>query len=178
MFNTLILMLTLNFLHVTENRIHASFGPDYSSFALFQNDDEARTVWNLGGEVGIVDFIPNVGLKLRGAKIKYESGTDAWEYTPISLCTSFNLLPFIDLKWLRLSAETGMGIYWWKGQYNERDIGFVGGATLQIRPINIFALEVLTRYNYMGTSNIYKYGFLDKDDKIWENGFGLRVLLP
>jgi hypothetical protein len=59
-----------------------------------------------------------------------------------------------------------------------RDIGFVGGFTLQVKPFKFIALEYVTRYNYIASADIYKYGFEDKDEKLWENGIGLKIIIP
>ena len=177
------------------DNIQLSIGPSYSSYLLFQNDEEAIGKWNLGGEIAIDNIIPNIGLKFRGTTLSYEApaeqGPYAWKYTPLSLCASFNILPFLKTPWLRISAETGLGIYFWRGLLNdevivlptgekaeERDIGFVGGITLQVRPIKNLGVEYAMRYNYIASAEIYKYGFDDKDDKIWENGLGIKFILP
>jgi len=175
--------------------IQLSIGPSYSSYLLFQNDDEAIGKWNIGGEIAVDNIIPNIGLKLRGTKLSYdapaEQGPYTWEYTPLSFCTSFNILPFLKIPWLRVSVETGLGLYFWRGLYEgevivlpngekaeERDIGFVGGATIQLRPVEYLGIEYAMRYNYIASTDIYKYGFDDKDDKIWENGVGIKFILP
>jgi hypothetical protein len=79
----------------------------------------------------------------------------------------------------------------WRGLYNgevlilptgekaeEKDIGFVGGLTVQVRPIRYLGIEYAMRYNYLASAEIYKYGFEDKDDKIWENGVGVKFIIP
>ncbi len=176
-------------------RITFSVGPYYSSHLLFQNDEDAKGLWNVGGEIGVAHIVPHVGLKLRGTMLRYdappEMGPYAYEYTPFTLCTSFDILPFLHMPWLYVSLETGAGIYWWKGLYDdvvielptgdtmeERDFGFVGGFTMQIKPLRFIALEGMMRYHYLFSSNIDKYGFQDKDDKIWENGVGLKFIIP
>ena len=152
-----------------------------------------------GGEISISNLIPNIGLKLRASRLLYEprfvvyfDEIIEYEYIPLTLCTSFNLLPFLKLQWLKLSLETGIGVYFWKGLDNsgqiiisptgetmeERDIGFVGGFTLQLRPIKYIGIEFSSLYHYIASSEIYKYGFEDKDEKIWENGIGLKVIIP
>lgn len=187
-----ILIATLLF--GASDNLQLSIGPSYSSYLLFQNDEDAQGKWNLGGEIAIDNIIPNIGLKLRGTKLSYETpieGPYVWEYTPLSLCASFNMLPFLKLPWLKVSVETGLGLYLWRGLYDgevivlptgeeadERDIGFVGGATVQLRPIKYLGIEYAMRYNYMASADIYKYGFDDKDDKIWENGVGIKFILP
>lgn len=175
--------------------IKLSAGPHYSHYLLYQDEDEAKGKWNIGGEIEIMNLIPNIGLKLRGTKLRYnappEEGPYAYEFIPITLCTSFNLLPFLNLDWMRLSGETGFGLYFWRGLYddevivlptgeemNERDFGFVAGLTLQLRPVKYIGLAYSTQYNYIASADIYKYSFLDKDDKIWEHGIALKVILP
>ncbi|MGD8978984.1 MAG: hypothetical protein PVH23_02805, partial [candidate division WOR-3 bacterium] len=120
-----------------------------------------------------------------------EQGPYEWEYTPISVCASFNILPFIRIPWFKATIETGLGYYMWRGLYNgevlilptgekaeEKDIGFVGGLTVQVRPIRYLGIEYAMRYNYLASAEIYKYGFEDKDDKIWENGVGVKFIIP
>ncbi|HEC79309.1 MAG TPA: hypothetical protein ENI34_09280 [candidate division WOR-3 bacterium] len=175
--------------------IQFSLGPNYSVFQLFQDEEETETQWSFSGEFEMRDFIPHLGLKVRGTKLSFERsstfGTYRYEYLPLTLCTSFDILPFIHSRWVRLSAETGIGIYLWKGFLNdevitlpsgekmeERDIGFIGGFTLQLIPLRFIGIEFSSRYNYLASSDIYKYGFYDKDEKIWENGLGLKLILP
>ena len=177
------------------DNIQLSIGPSYSSYLLFQNDEDGKGKWNLGGEIAIDNIIPNIGLKLRGTRLSYEAtpeqGPYAWDYTPLNLCASFNILPFLNTPWLRATIETGLGLYWWRGLYDgevivlptgdkveERDIGFVGGVTVQLRPIKYLGIEYAMRYNYIASADIYKYGFDDTDDKIWENGMGVKFILP
>lgn len=173
-----------------------TMGVNCSSYLLFQDTTEAIGKWNLGAEVGIINIVPHVGLKFRGTKLSYEApveqGPYVWEYTPLSLCASFNILPFLRTPWLRLSVETGLGLYFWRGLYDgevivipvtgdkieETDIGFVAGFTLQIKPVKYLGIEYAMRYNYIASTDIYKYGFYDKDDKIWENGIGVKFILP
>ena len=188
-------ILIITSLFQASENLEFSLGLNYSSYLLFQDTLEAKGKWNIGGEIGVDNVIPNIGLKLRGTRISYEappdSGPYVWEYTPLSLCTSFNILPFLKVPWLRVSVETGLGIYYWRGLYDsevielpngekaeEWDIGFVGGFTLQVRPVKYLGIEYVMRYNYMASAEIYKYGFYDKDDKIWENGVGVKFIIP
>ncbi len=164
-------------------------GPDYATYLLFQNDEEHRGRCQFGGEIEAEDIVPNIGIKVHGSRVKYQSGDYTWEYTPVSFCTSFNMLPFLKYDRLRLTLETGMGIYFWRGLFknevmvlpnntraDERDPGFVIGATLELRPVRLLVLQGLIRYNYLASSNIYKYGFADKDDRLLEIGFGVRAV--
>lgn len=188
-------LLILISLFPTSERIEISIGPNYSSYLLYQDTTESIGKWNVGGEIGINNVIPHIGFKLRGTMLKYEApaeqGPYAWEYTPLSLCGSFDILPFLKTPWMRLSIETGLGLYFWRGLYDnetiilptgdtvdEIDIGFVGGVTLQIRPIKYLGIEYAMRYHYIASTNISKYGFFDKDEKIWENGVGINFILP
>ena len=175
--------------------LELSAGPHYASYLLFQDEDDAKGKWHLGGEIGAADFIPHLGGKIRGSMRHYdappEQGPYADEYTPLIFCVSFDLLPFFKIPWFRFTAETGLGVFLWKGLYDnevivlpsgdrmeETDIGFVGGLTLQVRPFKHIGLEYATRYYYIASADIYKYGFSDKDDKIWEHGAGLKFILP
>lgn len=87
--------------------------------------------------------------------------------------------------------ETGFGLYLWRGLDNdevvvlsnggtmqEKDIGFVGGLSLQVRPYRLIALEITSRFNYIASSDLEKYGYFDKDEKLWENGVGLKIIIP
>ncbi len=176
------------------NRMQVSIGANYSNYQFYQDSLSGQGQWGIGGEIGLHNIVPGIGLKLRATKVRFESevaGAYAYEYMPLTLCTSFDILPFSHPQWLSLSIETGLGLYLWKGFYNEilivlpegeemdeKDLGFVGGATLQIRPMKYFALEFASRYNYIASSDIYKYGYSDKDEKIWENGLGLKIIIP
>ncbi|KPJ71275.1 hypothetical protein AMJ52_08730, partial [candidate division TA06 bacterium DG_78] len=195
--NTIIasMLLFSSFVHGSEH-IELSLGPHYANYRLCQNEEEVKNQWNLGGEIGIANFIPNIGLKIRGTQLKYASPLDQFvdthEYTPLTLCTSFGLLPFLNIDWLKLTLETGLGVYSWKGFDNigqivvlptgekmeERDIGFVAGFTVQLRPLQFVGLEFASRYHYIASAEIFKYGFDDKDDLIWENGIGVKVIIP
>lgn len=176
--------------------IELSIGPHYAHHRLRQNEDEALGKWNFGGEIGIANFIPNIGVKIRGSWLRYETSEFTqlpytYEYTPLTFCTSFNLLPFLHVPWLKCTLETGIGIYSWKGlmgsevvtlptgdTIEERDIGFVAGLTVQVRPLQFVGIEFASRYHYIASAEIYKYGFDDKDDTIWENGIGVKVIIP
>jgi hypothetical protein len=172
-----------------------SVGPHYASYLLYRDEEDAQGKWQFGAEVAVANFIPHLGIKMRGSMLHYdalaEPGPYAYEYTPLIFCMSFDLLPFYNAPWLALTAETGLGVYLWRGLYNgdvivlptgdkmeETDIGFVGGLTLQVRPIKNLGIEYATRYHYIASADIYKYGFSDKDDKIWEHGAGLKFILP
>ncbi|UCD20199.1 MAG: hypothetical protein JSU64_03410 [candidate division WOR-3 bacterium] len=172
--------------------IEISIGPQYSLYQLYRDEAGSLNEWGLGAEVSIQNVIPSIGMKLRWTKQNfYTPIEESYEYMPITLCTSFDLTPFFKLHWLRLSAETGLGLYNWKGYWiddiivlpsgelmEEWDIGFVVGFTVQLRPMKYLSVEYAMRYNYIASTDIEKYGFYDKDDKIWENGFGVKFILP
>ena len=194
MFNPVFISMMIFTLPAGEH-LEFTVGPHYASYLLYRDEEEARGKWHFGGEVSIANFIPHLGVKVRGAMLHYdalsEPGSYAYEYTPLIFCTSFDLLPFVNIQWLEFTAETGIGLYLWKGLYNdevvvlpsgdemkETDVGFIGGLTLQIRPIKYLGIEYATRYHYIATASIYKYGFSDKDDKIWEHGIGMKFIVP
>jgi hypothetical protein len=188
-------ILAATLIFAAGDNIEFSIGPSYSSYLLFQNDEESIGKWNIGGEIAVDNVIPNIGFKLRGTKLSYEAppeqGPYGWEYTPLSICASFNILPFVRVPWFKATIETGLGYYMWRTLYEgevlilstgekaeEKDIGFVGGLTVQVKPIRYLGIEYAMRYNYMASAEIYKYGFEDKDDKIWENGVGVKFIIP
>lgn len=172
---------------------HVEIGPLYSTYLMYRDDEDAMGVWKPAGEVGIMNIIPHIGFKIRAAALRYdaplEQGPYSFEYIPLGLCTSFDILPFFDVPWLRVSLETGLGVYWWKGLYEdqvitlpdgdtmeERDIGFVAGMTFQVSPLPWMSIEYGTRYHYLASAEPYKYGFYDKDEKLWESGVGVKFL--
>ncbi|MCK4576507.1 hypothetical protein KAU34_08885, partial [candidate division WOR-3 bacterium] len=79
-------------------KLNISFGGQYSSFLLYQDEEGSRNTWGMGGEIEISNYIPNLGLKLRGSKTSYdipgEEVNYVYEYIPLTLCTSFDILPF------------------------------------------------------------------------------------
>ena len=198
MLHSLLISLLILTYPVEENEgIEFSLGVYSSHYTLYGDGSVptsyARwTDWRFGAEIGVANFVPNIGLKIRCSSVKYYSPFEEWyEYVPLTLCTSFDLLPFLKLEWLKLSAETGFGIYFWKGLWidqvivlpngekmKERDFGFVGGFTLQVRPVKYIALEYATRYNYIASAELEKYGYFDKDEKIWEHGVGFKIFIP
>lgn len=191
----MLILFSLLLYNSSQAATEISFGPAYSSYILYQDETTGRSKYNLGAEIGVEGIIPHIGLKIRGTKLRYngKSAENPYdlEFIPITLSTSFNILPFINTTRFRLSLETGLGLFLWKGLYDdqtvilptgeemeEKDIGFVGGLTFQFKICRYIGLEILTRYNYIASANIYKYGFQDKDEKIWENGLGLNFILP
>lgn len=174
-------------------------GTYYSSYQLTHNsadfyatDQVSQSKWHYGVEAEIANIIPNIGIKMRGTMITYDTETGySYEYIPLTFCTSFNMLPFLEVDWLNFTVETGLGVYWWKNLYagevielptegraEERDLGFIGGVSLQVRPHRNIAIEGITRYNYIASTNLTKYGYFDKDEKIWENGVGVKLMIP
>lgn len=196
MLHSLLISLFIFTYPAGENKkVEFSIGASYSHFYLYQDIEDSRRKSGFTGEIGITNFIPNIGLKIRGSRVKYEGASETnpyeYEYVPLTLCTSFNLLPFVESGWLSLSMETGFGLYLWRGLDNdkvvvlpngdtiqEKDIGFVGGLSLQVRPYRLIALEIASRFNYIASSNLEKYGYSDKDEKLWENGIELKIILP
>ncbi len=189
-------LLVLTSLFQSSDKVEISFGPHYSPTMLYLDEEDPQTEGLYGGEVGIVNFIPHVGLKLRGGKVEYDApvgySATRFEYMPLILCTSFDMIPFLRLPWVRLTVETGFGLFLWRGvdssgetielangeTMDEKDLGFVGGITFQIRPVRYFGVEYAMRYNHIASSNLEKYGFFDKDEKLWEHGIGVKVVVP
>ncbi|MGD8979776.1 MAG: hypothetical protein PVH23_06875, partial [candidate division WOR-3 bacterium] len=62
-------ILAATLLFAAGDNIELSIGPSYSSYLLFQNDEEAIGKWNLGGEIAVDNVIPNIGFKLRGTRL-------------------------------------------------------------------------------------------------------------
>jgi len=171
----------------------------YNYCVVSQDNRDFETINNWAGEIGIVNVVPKIGFKLRGSFVEYQpSDIDTtpvnenlitYQYYPLTLCTSFNLMPFFKVSFLRFSMETGIGVYFWKGLYNnevvvlpagkmdEKDFGFTGGLSLQIKPVQFIGIEITSRYHYIASANLEKYGYYDKDEKLWENGIGLKVVL-
>jgi hypothetical protein len=170
-----------------------SLGARYSSFHLYWNDEAATNQWGPSVEVAVHNFVPRVGFKIAVSTVGYEdvpfSGfAYTVDYVPVTFITSFDILPFFDTERLRLFLETGLGVYFWEGQshelseqerviFDETNIGFLGGLTIHLRPVRYLGIDLTSRYHYIAGADIYKYGFEDKDDKLWENGVGLRVIL-
>jgi hypothetical protein len=174
----------------SNDNLYVSLGSHYSSYRLYRDTYNALEKWSPGGELGI-SFIPNIEFRLGGSRLTYEMDDTTFEYAPLTFCTSFNLLPFFTLPWFRLSGETGIGLYLWRGLSNgnvivlsngdtidEKDIGFLAGLTFQLKPVKYIALEASTRYHYIASIDMKKYGYSDKDEKLWENGIGVRVIIP
>ncbi|MGB9721646.1 MAG: hypothetical protein ACPL28_09225 [bacterium] len=170
-------------------------GPSYSSYLLFQDTTESKEIWEWGVQTGISNIIPKLGMKFTGAKLRYdappEMGPYSYKYTPLTLTITYSLLPFLRNGLIQLNLETGFGWYLWQGLFNgqvitlptgdkmdEKDLGFTGGLELQIKPIDNLAIFSQIQYHYLTSSNIYKYGYFDKDEKFFVNGFGLKFFFP
>ncbi len=170
-------------------------GTNYSSYLLFQDEDDPKGKWQWGLQMGISNIIPNLGLKASGTVISYmappEVGPYEYKYTPLVLTFNYNLLPFLKTGSVQLNLETGFGLFLWQGLFNgevimlptgekmdEKDLGFVGGLELVLKPINNLGISANLSYQYLTSSNIYKYGYFDKDEKFFVNGFGLKLFLP
>lgn len=164
----------------------------YSSYHLYWNDEAATSQWGLSGEAAVYNIVPRVGFKVAVSTINYEnmpfSGFDyTVNYVPLTFITSFDILPFLETERFRFFLETGIGVYFWEGDtpveavapaIDETNIGFLGGLTIHLRPVKYLGIDLTSRYHYIASADIYQYGFDDKDDKLWENGVGLRVILP
>lgn len=190
----LVFFLLIVVVSTAYTQVSYSGGVRYSSFYLFADDENAVNAWGPGIELAIHDFIPHIGLKLSGGRVRYETPLEFvqydYEYIPLNLCSSFDMLPFWDIEKFDLTVETGFGFYFWKAlsggrvvelptgeKIDEKDYGFVGGFTLQVRPVANLGIEFVSRFNYITSSNIYKYGFYDKDEKLWENGLSVKFIL-
>lgn len=171
-----------------------SVGARYSSYHLYWNEEAATNQWGFSAEAAVHNIVPRIGFKVAVSAVDYEnipfSGYPyTVEYVPLTFITSFDILPFLEIEWLRLFLETGLGVYFWEGTsdglteeerviFDETNIGFLGGLTIHLRPMKHVGIDLTSRYHYITSADIYKYGFEDKDDKLWENGVGLRVILP
>jgi hypothetical protein len=166
----------------------------YSSFHLYWNEEAATNQWGFSAEAAVHNIVPRIGFKVGVSAVDYEdipfSGFSyAVDYVPLTFITSFDILPFLDTEWARLFLETGLGMYVWEGTseglteedrvtFDETNIGFIGGLTIHLRPVKYIGIDLTSRYHYVAGADIYEYGFEDTDDKLWENGVGLRVILP
>jgi hypothetical protein len=170
-------------------------GANYAHYNLYMDEMKAQGKWQLGGEVGIANIIRGIGLNFRAAYLKYPVTQYqlplTYRYIPLVVSSTFNLLPFFREQWLNLDLETGFGLYLWQGRINdevfvlptaekmdEKDLGFFGGFTLTIRPLNFVGIEATSQYHYIASANIYKYGYFDKDEKLWANSLGLKFFFP
>jgi len=181
-------------------KIRFELGPCYMNSLISQDNQANKGFYVWGGEAAVRELLPGIGLKLRGSYLKFE-GQDvdstpfdesryAFEYIPVTLAATFDLLPFWKSERFDLSLETGMGVYFWRGMLDgetmeiptgkmeERDPGFTIGLDFQVRPVRFLAIDLSSRYHYLASANLNKYGFYDQDEKIWENGLGLKFVLP
>lgn len=200
MFNAVLTLITLNTAMDFYAPRRLEFGPVYSYSLLKQDEQDNKGLYHWGGELGIRNLLPGIGLKMKASFLKLnaldidttaeDESRYAYRYIPLTLATTFNLLPFLKTDRLSLSLETGLGVCWWQGLYHdkvieiptgtmdEKDLEFTAGLNFQFRLINYLALEMLSRYHYLASANLEKYGYADKDDKLLENGFGLKIILP
>ncbi|MEO0124164.1 MAG: hypothetical protein ABIL69_09215 [candidate division WOR-3 bacterium] len=171
-------------------------GPNYSNYLLFQDTlKESKGKYQWGIQIGVANIIPKLGIEFSGAIVRYDAPPDqgpfAYKYTPLTFTITYNLLPFLKTGLFQLHLKTGFGWYLWQGLFNdqvitlptgdkmdEKDLGFTGGLEFQIKPLDNLALFSHLQYHYLTSSNIYKYGFFDKDEKFFVNGFGLKFFLP
>ncbi|MCX7994353.1 MAG: hypothetical protein N3A65_01075 [candidate division WOR-3 bacterium] len=170
--------------------------PTYSNYLLYQDsDEEPKGKWQWGIQVGVANLIPKLGIEFSGALIRYdappEQGPYAYKYTPLTFTINFNILPFLKTSLIQMYIKTGFGLYLWQGLFNnqvitlptgdkmdEKDLGFTGGMEFQIKPLDNLAIFSHLQYHYLTSSNIYKYGYFDKDEKFFVNGFGLKIFVP
>ena len=101
-----------------------SLGARYSSYHLYWNDEAATNQWGPSVEVAVHNFVPRIGFKIAVSTVKYEdipfSGFDyTVDYVPLTLVTSFDILPFFETDRFRLFLETGIGVYFWEGESHE-----------------------------------------------------------
>ena len=200
MLNAVLSMIVLNAAPAFDAPRRIEFGPVYSYSLIKQDELEIRGLYNWGGELGIRNIIPGIGLKLKGGYISFDgldvdSTTEdesrySYRYIPLTLGTTFDLLPFLKTDRLSLSLETGLGVCLWQGMYDgdvvdlptgsmdEKDLEFTAGLNLQFWALKYLALEITSRYHYITSANLDKYGYSDKDEKILENGLGLKFVLP
>ncbi|MEO0136063.1 MAG: hypothetical protein ABIL40_03025 [candidate division WOR-3 bacterium] len=171
-------------------------GPNYSNYLLYQDtlkEPKSKYQWSI--QIGVANIIPKLGIEFSGAIVRYdappEQGPFAYKYTPLTLTITYNLLPFLKTGLFQMHLKTGFGWYLWQGLFNdqvitlptgdkmdEKDLGFTGALEFQIKPLDNLALFSHLQYHYLTSSNIYKYGFFDKDEKVFVNGFGLKFFLP
>lgn len=188
------MLSTILFLTIQAQPVEWSVCARYSSFHLYWNEEAATNQWGLSAEAAVHNIVPHIGFKCAVSTVQYEnipfSGyAYSVDYIPLTFVTSFDILPFLEIERVRLFLETGIGVYFWDGTsdglteedratFDETNIGFLGGLTLHLRPLKYVGIDLTSRYHYITSADIYKYGFEDKDDKLWENGIGLRVILP
>lgn len=175
-------------------------GPLYNYNLLWQDNQAAKGLYAWAGEIGLRDLLPGIGLKLRASYLKLnapdidstaeDESRYAYRYIPMTLTSVFNLLPFRPQTPWSLSLETGLGACWWQGLYDdevleiptgrmdEKDLEFTAGLNLQIRPRPFLGLELTSRFHYLTSANLEKYGYSDKDEKLLENGLGIKFIFP
>jgi hypothetical protein len=95
MLNTIIASMFLfsSFVHGSEY-IELSLGPHYANYGLRQNEEEVKNQWNLGGEIALYNFVPNIGIKIRGTKLEYDVPFDGynWIYEYTRLLSIFLII--------------------------------------------------------------------------------------
>jgi hypothetical protein len=161
---------------------------------LYWNEEAATNQWGIGAQAAVHNIIPGIGFTFAVSTVDYENIPFSGyaykvDYVPVTFITSFDMLPFLKTEWLRLFLDTGIGIYVWEGSayglteeervtFDETNVGFLGGFTVHLRPVKYLGIDLISRYHYLASADINKYGFEDKDDRLWENGVGLRVIVP
>lgn len=201
MLNIVFSLVVLNAAPAFDAPRRIEFGPVYSYSLLKQDEQDVKGLYDWGAELGIRNVLPGIGLKLRASYLKLEApdidttaedeSRYAYRYIPLTLTTAFDLLPiFLKTERLSLSLETGLGVCLWQGLYDDRviqiptgsmdeqDLEFTAGLNLQVWVVKYLALEMTSRYHYLASANLEKYGYTDKDEKLLENGLGLKFVLP
>jgi len=194
--NTILIpIIFASFLNPQADKFQVFIGPSYSSYLLYQDQDETKETWQWGIQAGIANIIPKLGIKFSATSVRYDTtmvfGKYSYRYTPLTITLNYNILPFLKTGLIKMEIQTGFGWYLWQGLFNdevitlptgekmdEKDLGFTGGLELQIKPLDNLALFSSLNYHYLTSSNIYKYGYFDKDEKLLVNGFGLKIFFP
>lgn len=201
MLNAVLSLIVLNASPALDLPRRIEFGPVYSYSLLKQDGQDNKGSYLWGAELGARNILPGIGLKLRASRLRItapdidstaeDESRYGYRYIPVTLAAAFDLLPFFTgTERLSLCLETGLGVCLWQGLYDgevleiptgsmdERDLEFTAGLNLQVWPLKHLALELTSRYHYLASANLEKYGFADQDDKILERGLGLKFLLP
>jgi hypothetical protein len=193
--NTILIpILFAGLLNPKADKFQFFIGPSYSSYLLYQDEEEEKETRQWGVQTGFANIIPKLGIKFTAASVRYDApvelGPYSYKYTPLTITLNYNLLPFLKTGLIQINLETGLGWYLWRGLYenevitlptgekmDEKDLGFTGGLELQIKPLNNLGIVSNLQYHYLTSSNIYKYGYFDKDEKLLVNGIGLRLFI-
>lgn len=169
-------------------------GPDVESY-------EPAPGW--GAALGLRGILPGVGIGVSLGHCRFHQSDlditlvdeEKYElrYTPAVIYGIYDSSPLLEgfpVQWFILA---GLGLYRWEERYDgkvivlpppfegeikEMDLGFVGGIGLEFSPLHRLGIRVITRYHYIGSTELEKYGPWDKDERLWENGVRLCLYLP